>query len=90
MAARRRASAKQAGDAEKSHDQTMRERIRTDRLVDRLTEHALGEIEMSSAQVSAALGLLRKSLPDLQSQTIHGNLNLNVEDLIERLDADAG
>lgn len=42
-----------------------RARIETERIIDRLTAYILGEIELSSPQVSAALGLLKKSLPDL-------------------------
>jgi len=42
-----------------------REKIRTTQLVNRLTDHVLGEVEMQQSQVTAALGLLKKSLPDL-------------------------
>jgi hypothetical protein len=48
-------------------DDFTRERIRTGLLVNRLENHVLGEVEMSATQVSAALGLLKKSLADLQS-----------------------
>ena len=43
----------------------VRERIRTALISRRLTNHVLGKVEMSPTQVSAALGLLRKTLPDL-------------------------
>jgi ribosomal protein L29 len=33
----------------------------------------MGEIELSATQVSAALGLLRKKLPDLSSQQLTGD-----------------
>lgn len=42
-----------------------REKIRTTQLVNRLTDHALGEVDMQPSQVTAALGLLKKALPDL-------------------------
>ena len=45
----------------------VRERMRTTMLVRRLTKHVLGKVEMSSTQVTAALGLLKKTLPDLNA-----------------------
>lgn len=42
-----------------------REKIRTTQLVKRLENHAFGEVEMSNTQVTAALGILKKALPDL-------------------------
>lgn len=59
------------------HDEFTRERIQTTQLVKRLTGHALGElrVEMSPSQVTAALGLLKKILPDLQATTIAGDPN---------------
>ena len=44
-----------------------RVKIRTTQLVNRLTDHVLGKAKMESTQVTAALGLLKKSLPDMQS-----------------------
>jgi hypothetical protein len=45
-----------------------RQKMRTQGLLTRLEKFALGEgDEMTPAQVSAALGLLKKSLPDMQS-----------------------
>lgn len=49
------------------HDDFTREKIQTTQLVNRLTDHVNGKIEMAPSQVTAALGLLRKSLPDLSS-----------------------
>lgn len=45
----------------------VRARIRAGGIVKRLEDHVLGKVEMSATQVSAALGLLRKSVPDLAS-----------------------
>jgi len=36
-------------------------------LIDVLERHALGEIKMTSTQVSAALALLKKVMPDISS-----------------------
>jgi len=45
----------------------IRERIKADRLIDSLENHVFGEKEMSSSQVTAALGLLKKRVPDLSA-----------------------
>ena len=60
MAARKRKGTKDNPWPEKT-----RERIKTSMLVNRLTNHALGKNKMTNTQVTAALGLLKKSLPDL-------------------------
>jgi hypothetical protein len=43
----------------------IRAKIQTTQLVNRLTEHVNGEVKLEATQVTAALGLLKKSLPDL-------------------------
>ena len=48
-----------------NHDTRTREKIRTSQLINRLTNHVLGKVELSASQVTAALGLIRKTLPDL-------------------------
>jgi len=52
-----------------NHDDRTREKIRTSQLINRLTKHILGtsggDDEMSPSQVTAALGLIKKTLPDL-------------------------
>jgi hypothetical protein len=55
------------------HAEMVREKIRASQLVNRLEDHALGEAEMSATQVSAALGLLKKVVPDLSAQQISGD-----------------
>lgn len=50
--------------------QIVRERIQTTKLVDRLTDHVLGKVEMQPTQVTAALGLLKKALPDLSASEL--------------------
>lgn len=41
-------------------------------LLKALEAHVLEEAALSATQVSAALGLLKKALPDLQSTTVEG------------------
>lgn len=45
----------------------VRQRIQTAQLINRLQGCALGEIDMTPAQLKSAEILLRKALPDLQS-----------------------
>ena len=47
-----------------------RRKIRASSILDALIEYAEGRRDMSSSQVSAALGLLKKALPDLSSKSI--------------------
>lgn len=58
-----------------------RQKIRVTQIVNRLEKHILGEqdtkkkiVKMSASQVTAALGLLKKVLPDLQSTEIQGEI----------------
>lgn len=46
-----------------------REKIQTTMLIKRLESYVNSEIKMEPAQVTAALGLLKKTLPDLQAVT---------------------
>jgi hypothetical protein len=54
------------------HDARTREKIQTSQLVNRLSQHAFGKIEMSQTQLRAAEVLLKKSLPDLSAVTHTG------------------
>ncbi len=47
------------------HQEMVREKIRASQLVNRLEDHVFGEVEMTSTQVTAALGLLKKCVPDV-------------------------
>ena len=47
------------------HDDNTRLKIQAAQLINRLTGHANGEVELSSTQVRAIEVLLRKTLPDL-------------------------
>ena len=45
----------------------IRDKIRASQLVNRLENHALSDLELSPTQVNAALGLLKKVVPDLKA-----------------------
>ncbi len=49
-----------------------RAKIDTMKLIGRLQRFAQGKCEMSNGQVNAALGLIRKTLPDLQATELTG------------------
>lgn len=49
-----------------------RVKIQNSNILNALVEHVEGRREMSSTQVSAGLGLLRKVLPDLSSTEVSG------------------
>lgn len=49
------------------HPEEVREKIRTSQLVNRLNQFIMGKIELSPHQVTAALGLIKKTMPDLQA-----------------------
>lgn len=55
------------------HDDFTRSKIQTSQLVNRLQGHVDGTVDLSNTQVTAALGLLRKSLPDLQATSFEGD-----------------
>ena len=50
-----------------------RSRIQTSMLINRLQDHINGKANLDNSQVTAALGLLRKTAPDLASVTHSGD-----------------
>ncbi len=54
-------------------DESWREKIQTSMLINRLTQNAMGEIELTAIQQKSIEILLRKSAPDLQAITISGD-----------------
>ena len=52
------------------HQEMIREKIRASQLVNRLEDHVLGDADMSNTQVQAALGLLKKCVPDLKQSDV--------------------
>jgi len=65
----------------KRHQECIREKIRASQLVNRLENHVLDDLELTSSQVTAALGLLNKVVPNLQAtelDTGDGGLVVNL------------
>lgn len=59
------------------HDEETRKRIKAGNIINRLQKLIDGQIEMAPHAVTAALGLLRKSLPDLTSVEHSGEITKN-------------
>jgi hypothetical protein len=68
------------------HDEATRQKIQTSQLVNRLQEFIFGEAQMEKSQVTAALGLLKKTLPDLSATTLDANVGLRHEDALAELE----
>jgi hypothetical protein len=49
-----------------------RDKIKNSNILNALIEHVEGRRDMSASQVTAALGLLRKALPDLAAVEVGG------------------
>ena len=49
------------------HQDEVRAKIQTSQLINRLTEHALGNVELTNTQVRAIEILLKKTLADLSA-----------------------
>lgn len=60
------------------HSDRTRDKIRTSMLLNRLETFVEGKCDLNAAQVSAALGLIKKTLPDLAAVTLDGDINHNV------------
>lgn len=56
----------------KTHQDDVRTKIQATQLINRLQDHIFNDAEMSKSQVSAALGLLKKSVADLSSVEMTG------------------
>lgn len=64
-----------------------RQRIKSTLLIDKLQDHVLEGVEMNKTQVSAAIALLKKTVPDLQAITHQGPDGGAIPVMITPLDA---
>lgn len=55
------------------HQDEVRTKIQTSQLINRLTNHAFGEIDLAPTQIKAIEILLRKSVPDLAAMQVSGD-----------------
>jgi hypothetical protein len=63
-----------------------RDRINVLALIEALEQHVLGEKEMTATQVSAALALLKKTLPDMVDPLRKGAAKSGHEDALKELE----
>jgi hypothetical protein len=56
-----------------NHDDKTKRLIRASQLLNRLNQFAIGEIEMTQAQVNAARIVIGKVVPDLKAIEVRGN-----------------
>lgn len=63
-----------------------RTKIGNSQILKRLVEHVEGKCEMSSTQVAAGLGLLRKVLPDLSAIEAKHDVSDALADLLKAVD----
>jgi len=56
-------------------DENTRKKIKAGMLIKKLTDHVVDGVEMTATQVTAALGLLKKSLPDLKQIEVEGQID---------------
>ncbi len=71
----------------KMHQDDVRLKIKTSQLVNRLEDHIFGRVDLSQSQVSAAMGLLKKTLPDLSSVEMTGKDGGPIETKVDYSDA---
>jgi len=51
--------------------------IQTSKILKVLSDHVINGTEMEASRITAGLGLLKKTLPDLKSVDLQGNLEVN-------------
>lgn len=70
------------------HPEEVRQKIQTSQLVNRLHSFVNGEIELSPHQVTAALGLIRKTMPDLTAIAHSGAIGLKKPEELSEAELD--
>ncbi len=61
-----------AAKMRKMHQDDVRAKIQASLLINRLSDHAMGRLELSPTQVRAIEVLLKKTLPDLSAVQLSG------------------
>lgn len=62
------------------HDERTRAKIQTSQIINRLQSFVKGEVEMTAPQVTAALGLLKKTMPDLSQSDVNHTVKRDATD----------
>ena len=77
------AARKNRGTPDKPWEDSVRQKIKTSMLVNRLMDYVKGDVQLDSGQVTAALGLMKKTLPDLAAVQHSGDEQSPVKMVIE-------
>jgi len=67
----------------KLHQEDVRSKIQASQLINRLTDHAFGNVELSQSQIKAIEILLKKRLPDLSAVEHSGDQEKPIRQEIE-------
>ncbi len=67
------------------HDDNTRAKIKSSQIINRLQNHIFGNLKnpLQPSQVTAALGLLKKTLPDLQKQDMEHSGKMSFSNLTD-------
>lgn len=57
----------------KTHQADVRSKIQTSQIINRLTDHGFGKVELSPTQISALNIVLKKAMPDLSNVELSGD-----------------
>lgn len=63
------------------HQDDVRAKIKTSQLINRLQDHALGKVDLTTTQIKAIEVLIRKTLPDLSATELSGNIGIHEQAL---------
>lgn len=80
------AARKHKGTMDKPWTDMTRQKIQASQIINRLQNFVFGKIKMEPHQVTAALGLLKKTIPDLSAVEHSGEVNMR--DVRELSDAE--
>lgn len=71
-----------------AYAEAVRARIRAGGIMKRLEDHVVGKVDMRPSQVTAALGLLKKVVPDLSAHEHTGRDGGDLKVILQSADAD--
>lgn len=71
------------------HQDDVRAKIQTSQLLNRLSDHALGDVKLEATQVRSIEVLLKKVLPDLSAVELSGDEDSPIVTRIELIDGDS-
>lgn len=75
-------------DLNPARQEEIRAKIKSTLIINKLENHILNGVEMTSSQVTAALGLLKKTTPDLSALSAEVNHTGNVIIQLSNTDAE--